>query len=500
MRLCWLAVTLLFLTGCGTVPGDVDQPGEDAGAAVPVDTDSDGVTDLNDDCPGTPSGAAVDDNGCALSQVDSDGDGFSDDMEINSTPGTDPFDPTDNPNNVRDTDGDGCSDYDELNFLNFCDNDPNTPGNTGDPITPEVRAACSTLSGDDAGIVAIIGLYEEGRAEGWTVDDQVASAQVACSQLCNGDAICQDNCFACHAAMIDFVYAVSDAGSRLCPIELDGPGFSVTIPCGFTRRRNDPVEGRLYDRVYANTDLLIGVVVLPTQSQGSLPEEFITFQLNGRVTTSTGDFLLNVNAEASGLEGEGAIGMLANGDFLKVLVVGTSFDQDIQLVAAGVFLSIDLQDTDGSGYIDFLAADANVLQVRPSDGYIVLEDDSVWFVGTDDDAVVAFWNDADLVLRRTPDSPLDDAMFTSMVSWESVDARLCGTGTQAVVAGINEPDFGAREIALVSGAILESSFADEDKLLFWQVGDPVSVVTGASCSTWSTYVVNLRTGSTVGIP
>jgi len=57
---------------------------------------------------------------------DSDADGFSDDQEINSTPGTDPTDPTDNPINVRDSDGDGCSDFDELNFPNFCDNDPNT--------------------------------------------------------------------------------------------------------------------------------------------------------------------------------------------------------------------------------------------------------------------------------------------------------------------------------------------------------------------------------------
>jgi hypothetical protein len=59
--------------------------------------------------------------------VDSDGDGFSNDDEVNSTPGTDPNDPTDNPNNVRDTDGDGCSDYDEINFPNFCDSDPYTP-------------------------------------------------------------------------------------------------------------------------------------------------------------------------------------------------------------------------------------------------------------------------------------------------------------------------------------------------------------------------------------
>lgn len=57
---------------------------------------------------------------------DSDGDGFSDELEINGIPGSDPFDPNDTPDNPIDTDGDGCSDFDELNFINFCDNDPNT--------------------------------------------------------------------------------------------------------------------------------------------------------------------------------------------------------------------------------------------------------------------------------------------------------------------------------------------------------------------------------------
>jgi hypothetical protein len=56
--------------------------------------------------------------------VDSDGDGFTDEDELGGNPGTDPNDPTDNPNNVRDSDSDGCSDYDELNLDGFCDNDP----------------------------------------------------------------------------------------------------------------------------------------------------------------------------------------------------------------------------------------------------------------------------------------------------------------------------------------------------------------------------------------
>lgn len=67
--------------------------------------------------------------GCpATGGLDSDGDGFPDEVEINGVPGTDPNNANDNPNNVIDTDGDGCSDFDESNFEGFCDNDPNTGG------------------------------------------------------------------------------------------------------------------------------------------------------------------------------------------------------------------------------------------------------------------------------------------------------------------------------------------------------------------------------------
>ncbi len=89
-----IPLLVVMLPGCGNTPTDLGGPG-------------DGTL-----------GSTV---------VDSDGDGFSDDVENNSNPGTDPFDATDNPNNVRDTDGDGCSDYDELTLDGSCDNDPNTP-------------------------------------------------------------------------------------------------------------------------------------------------------------------------------------------------------------------------------------------------------------------------------------------------------------------------------------------------------------------------------------
>jgi len=53
--------------------------------------------------------------------VDTDGDGFPDEVELHGEHATDPNDPTDNPNSVRDTDADGCSDFDELYFPRYCD-------------------------------------------------------------------------------------------------------------------------------------------------------------------------------------------------------------------------------------------------------------------------------------------------------------------------------------------------------------------------------------------
>jgi len=63
--------------GVGAVVCKRDRPESEPMAvmAAPVDSDGDGVMDDKDRCPGTPAGAEVDMNGCAL---DSDGDGVAD--------------------------------------------------------------------------------------------------------------------------------------------------------------------------------------------------------------------------------------------------------------------------------------------------------------------------------------------------------------------------------------------------------------------------------------
>ncbi|NOT02194.1 MAG: S8 family serine peptidase [Phycisphaerales bacterium] len=110
-----------LLTGC---PTDGMTGGNDNGNA-----NTNGNDNANSNSNSNTNDNGIGDPGCS----DRDDDGFCDDLEINSTPGTDPLDPEDNPDNVKDADADGCSDFDETNFPGFCDNNPNTPPGTETP-------------------------------------------------------------------------------------------------------------------------------------------------------------------------------------------------------------------------------------------------------------------------------------------------------------------------------------------------------------------------------
>jgi len=81
---------------------------------IAADTDRDGVSDIRDQCPGTPLGVAVDEKGCPF---DSDGDGVYDYMD--ECPDTPEGVQVDHVGCPLDTDGDGVTDY-----LDAC---PGTP-------------------------------------------------------------------------------------------------------------------------------------------------------------------------------------------------------------------------------------------------------------------------------------------------------------------------------------------------------------------------------------
>ena len=98
-------------------PGSLPSEGKDCGMAKeePVlDTDGDGVPNIDDKCPGTPPGVTVDSDGCPL---DSDGDGVNDDLD--KCPGTPPGTTVGTNGCPLDSDGDGV--YDDV------DQCPGTP-------------------------------------------------------------------------------------------------------------------------------------------------------------------------------------------------------------------------------------------------------------------------------------------------------------------------------------------------------------------------------------
>ena len=80
-------------------------------AETPTDDDADGVLNLNDLCPNTPSGAAVDADGCSDSQKDDDGDGVANSTDLcANTPAGESVNAVGCSQSQTDSDGDGVSD------------------------------------------------------------------------------------------------------------------------------------------------------------------------------------------------------------------------------------------------------------------------------------------------------------------------------------------------------------------------------------------------------
>lgn len=111
-----------------------------------LDDDNDGVPESDDQCPGTPTGETVDENGCAENQKDTDGDGVNDDVdecpdsvegdEVNATGCTTNTEGAGG--EIEDADGDGITDND--------DQCPNTP--EGEAVNEQ---GCSNSQNDSDG-------------------------------------------------------------------------------------------------------------------------------------------------------------------------------------------------------------------------------------------------------------------------------------------------------------------------------------------------------------
>ncbi len=219
----------------------------------------------------SPIGCVPDGSGLGLVDdgTDTDGDGFTDFFERNSTPGSDPANPNDTPNNPIDTDGDGCSDFDERTFDNFCDNDPNTGGGNNNPPTGNINIS-GTLSvgptliadadtndptnafadNDNAGQAqdipnpSTVGGYLGNTAAGLDVSDvyrvQLAAGQAATLLLANPDANDFDLfLFNARAEMI----ASSEGVGKAEIVEAPEPGTYLVQVFGFSTANSGDTAG-----------------------------------------------------------------------------------------------------------------------------------------------------------------------------------------------------------------------------------------------------------------
>ncbi|WP_224490292.1 hypothetical protein [Robertkochia flava] len=125
--------------------GDDDSGDDDSGNDNSSDDDGDGVLNETDQCPETPSGETVNEQGCSTSQTDTDGDGIYDDTDqCENTPSGEAADESGCSDSQKDSDADGISDTE--------DQCPDTP--SGETVNEQGCSASQTDTDGD-------GIYDD---------------------------------------------------------------------------------------------------------------------------------------------------------------------------------------------------------------------------------------------------------------------------------------------------------------------------------------------------
>ncbi|SHJ75385.1 Por secretion system C-terminal sorting domain-containing protein [Maribacter aquivivus] len=250
---------------CPNTPaGDtVDENGCTVTAVT--DSDNDGVADTDDDCPNTPSGDTVDENGCTITTItDSDNDGVADaEDDCPNTPTGDTVDANGcTVTTVTDSDNDGVTDTD--------DDCPNTP--SGDTVD-ENGCTVTTITDSDNDGVADANDDCPNTPTGDTVDengctittvtdsdnDGVADTEDDCPNTPEGDTVDTNGCTIFENTLPD----ISNEGiqvkvtSTSCPDTANGE-ISVTFNEDYNYKVQ--ITGLLLDNTFDNINATNGLV------------------------------------------------------------------------------------------------------------------------------------------------------------------------------------------------------------------------------------------------
>ena len=279
---------------------------------------------------------------------------------------------------------------------------------------------------------------------------------------------------------------------------LEGPGFEVTVPEGFTLLQDEPQHPsysfwHYYEDAYGTIGIAVGV--LKGQGGASSNYEDLSMRVKGALLTASEDFLLVCRIKTDDLFGaeiEGVVGRLADGRALVVLMGSTYLTGTDELLANTVFTSIDLTGTDGYELEQTWIDTTPELLAKTDEDLLVLSDGSVWEVPSSasfaDQSEVQAWRVGDHVFPQTvTEYFLDQEELIHVGRWRPVDMYFLDFATRSEIAAqVDE-----WTIALSDGSRWEFTWAVPAA---WSVGDAVFYVDDWPLGQW---LIHAPTGEAV---
>jgi len=284
---------------------------------------------------------------------------------------------------------------------------------------------------------------------------------------------------------------VPDSGQPSGDQLLEGPGFSLSVPSGFSLMEDTTSHpGTLFWRYYEDAlgARVIAVQVLKPSPGGVTSLEDVSLRVKGATVTATRDFLLLSRIETGSfpLESEGAIGVLANGNILVVQIASLDIAGLEELIGLTLFTSINLEGTDGRELEERWRDGAPRLLAAADNDMIVLSDLSSWSLYADktseEVAEVETWSLGDAVFGQIVSSSggVERAELVHVGNWRPVEVYRVGVATDATIAAIQEDAVSlSDETGWVVGVELASQWELGDQILrvpdlaaFWLIHAP----------------------------
>lgn len=281
------------------------------------------------------------------------------------------------------------------------------------------------------------------------------------------------------------------------PRLLEGPGFSLTIPPGFKSAEDQPPYPsysfwRFYTHEFDDVSIAVGVLDAASTGTSTVAENY-SMRIKGAVLTATDDFLLNCRMRTDEFyrdEAEGAVGLLADGKSLVLVVGSPYFDGGDELTAQMVFQSVNLAGTNGRDLEKRWRDAAPRIRVKADNDLLVLSDGSVWQLTS----TATFGAKSEFNSWRRGDSIIPQMVNDYFRSHE----ELVHVGNWHPIA-VDYLDFAAEtEIVNILDA-WKVQLSDGITYHFgagvpagWKVGDMVFTVADGALSTW---LIHERTGN-----